>query len=292
MKPSRLPYYCDPRLLPAPLPTKQEIEASTRILAQEGWHKVVAVGRHFIVKYGPTIRQIEGENLLFVNQHSNIPAPRLYAMYRDDDSKLYLVMEAVDGDTLANLWPTLSSEAKCRIMAKLGSIVKELRSLPPAVFYGSLTGEGLPHPLFWSRENDPSECGPFQSQNDFNLALAKRSRCIWEENGKPGYISDFFEKYLSRVLHDHPPTFTHGDLQRKNIIVRPVPSNDPGIEQDYDLTLVDWESAAWYPTYWEYANTMLGFQWDDDWLNMLETVITPYPAEAVMMKMVWQALIS
>jgi len=101
-------------------------------------------------KYGHAVREIEGGDLLFIKQHLEIPAPRLYVMYRDDDAKVYIVMDAVAGDTLENLWPTLSFEAKSRIMKNLGSIIKELHSLLPPKLYGSITEGGLPHTLFWS----------------------------------------------------------------------------------------------------------------------------------------------
>ncbi|KAN0119427.1 Protein kinase-like domain containing protein [Hyaloscypha variabilis] len=231
-------------------------------------------------RHSSRITKIEGGDLLFIKQHLEIPAPRLYVMYRDDDAKVYIVMDAVAGDTLENLWPILSFEAKSRIMKNLGSIIKELHSLLPPKLYGSIT-EG----------NIPSECGPFQNEHEFNMALARKSRSNWAYSRRHGYILDFFENNLSRALRDHPPTFTHADLQPKNIIVRQLPLNEQDLEKGHELTLVDWESVAWYPNYWEYANAVLAYFWEDDWLNMLETTITPYPAEAVMIKMVWQDLI-
>ena len=51
------------------------------------------------------------------------------------------------------------------------------------------------------------------------------------------------------ALHDHASVFTHGDFQRKNIL----------IGDDSNLVLVDWESAGWYQSYWEYAIAM--FTW-------------------------------
>jgi len=42
---------------------------------------------------------------------------------------------------------------------------------------------------------------------------------------------------------------THGDLSFRNIIV-----------QGEKLTgIVDWETAGWYPDYWEYASTFYSF---------------------------------
>ena len=51
--------------------------------------------------------------------------------------------------------------------------------------------------------------------------------------------------------------FTHGDIAPRNILV----SND--LEKTV-LGIVGWESAGWYPAYWEYANMMKPSQ-DHDW---------------------------
>jgi len=40
-----------------------------------------------------------------------------------------------------------------------------------------------------------------------------------------------------------PPVFTHGDLSSLNILVR----------GDKITGIIDWETAGWYPSYWEYT---------------------------------------
>jgi hypothetical protein len=62
-------------------------------------------------------------------------------------------MEEVAGDPLEKFWSTLSFEAKRRIMKSLGSIAKELRSLPAPKLYDSITEGNLPHPPFWFQGN-------------------------------------------------------------------------------------------------------------------------------------------
>ena len=90
-----LPFFRNSSELPAPLPTKQEINDSATILkGTETWatQKVVVVGQHFLVKYGSRTSQIEGDNLLFVEQNLRIPAPRLYAMWQELDGVMYIIM--------------------------------------------------------------------------------------------------------------------------------------------------------------------------------------------------------
>jgi len=56
--PIPLPYLKYPNFLPAPLPTREDIEASTTILeGNNPYHKVVLVGQHFVVKYSAYVDQ-------------------------------------------------------------------------------------------------------------------------------------------------------------------------------------------------------------------------------------------
>lgn len=62
----------------------------------------------------------------------------------------------------------------------------------------------------------------------------------------------FTKKYFARVLQGHRPTFTHGDVQQKNIMVVENTSrpDDQG-GRSFDIVLVDWENAGWFPDFWE-----------------------------------------
>jgi hypothetical protein len=43
------------------------------------------------------------------------------------------------------------------------------------------------------------------------------------------------------------------------------------------VSLVDWEFAGWYPSYWEYYSAMLSCPMDDDWVNYVDTtILDPY----------------
>jgi thiamine kinase-like enzyme len=82
--------------------------------------------------------------------------------------------------------------------------------------------------------------------------------------------------------------FTHSDLQPKNVLVKEVKG---GLyEKEFHVSLVDWESAGWYPVYWEYFAAFLSLKWNDDWCSKVEKIIDAWPAEAIMMKMIHQDL--
>lgn len=88
--------------------------------------------------------------------------------------------------------------------------------------------------------------------------------------------NSFFGTILRKMLRDdHSIVFTHGDLNMLNILVR-----DGRI-----VALLDWESAGFYPEYWEYACARTAVDWEtstlQDWCTFLDTCLKPYYVQAV-----------
>jgi hypothetical protein len=165
--PLHLPYFRNPEELPAPLPTTSEILGSNDIIKGiEPWatRKVVGVGEHFIVKYSPN-DQIEGENLLFL-ERNNLQgfAPQLYAMWKEADGTLFLVMGRLRGDTLETLWPTLPEFDKDCILAKIRAILIQIRTTPHQGFFGSVDKSHTPHHLFYWPNYPAHISGPFTTE--------------------------------------------------------------------------------------------------------------------------------
>ena len=292
--PLHLPYFRKLEDLPAPLPTTSQILASNDILkGTEAWatRKVVGVSEHFVVKYSCTNDQIEGENLLFLEQ-SNFRgfAPQLYAMWKEADGTLFLVMERLRGNTLESLWPGLQDSDKERILAKTRAILIKIRTMPHSGFYGSVDQSHMPHHLFYWPTYPANISGPFTTERALIEGLISKSRLKAQENGRHPYLADFFEQQLMHdlVVDGRSPIFTHSDIQRKNILVEEV----EGIENEkrFRVSLVDWESAGWYPVYWEYFAAFLSWKWNDDWSNKVVAAVDAWPAEAAMMKMIHQDL--
>ncbi|KAI9852825.1 MAG: hypothetical protein M1824_001712 [Vezdaea acicularis] len=221
----QLPYFRDVSELPAPLPTKEEIHASSNVVKGGEIHdfrRVVIVGQHFLVKYGRYAGRIEGENLAFIEQHLQIQAPRLYAMWREPTGELYIIMELIHGEPLNTKWPTLAEEERTLILGKMRSTFDKMRALPSPGFFGSVTGGKVPHALFWTPHDDPKVNGPFENHRELILGLAEKSWLNGALNKCRSYRADFFEKHLSRTLEDHTPTFTHTDLLRQNVMMQQI----------------------------------------------------------------------
>jgi len=254
-----LPYYRDSAS--SALPTATEIENATTTLPSNrdpryNGRKVVV--REYVVKVGACVSENEGNVLLFIEQHLSIPAPRLHAMYYKN-SKLHLVMQLMPGDNLQTLWPRLSEDEKASVTRQLRQMVEEMRSLSPPGFFSSISRGSLLHQFLLSPNNDPRIAGPFDSEEALNAALALQSHQLWEYNDRHGWISDFFHRNLARALRDHPSTFTHSDLHPQNVLVKAKTRGRRDRKELVVSGIVYWETAGWYPSYWEYAACFVDF---------------------------------
>lgn len=64
---------------------------------------------------------------------------------------------------------------------------------------------------------------------------------------------------------DIPIVFTHGDLNRGNIMISPKGNQPARI-----VAIIDWHQSGWMPVYWEYCKaswcTRAGDEWRDHYL--------------------------
>lgn len=53
----------------------------------------------------------------------------------------------------------------------------------------------------------------------------------------------------------------------------------------FKVKMIDWASARWYPSYWDYALSLCSIDWDDDWELWISTMLSPYHSEAPLFQM-------
>ncbi|KAG7288259.1 hypothetical protein NEMBOFW57_007790 [Staphylotrichum longicolle] len=253
-------------------------------IADDTYQRVVLVRERLVVKYGVPawVSENEGHALLLLAKYPSVPAPRLYAMYREGN-RLFLVMEFKQGTQLSTVWDGLSEHNKLNIAGRLRDIFTQVRQIPSPGVFGNVTGGPLRHRFFSSAEPAPELNGPFREERDFSVAMARRSRSNWESNGYKPWTSEFLERHLPTALAGHPSVFTHDDLQRKNVLVSQVVappdsgSPDENGEKSRVTAALDWEEAGWYPSYREYAAAFVDFVWNDDWPRRVRELLTPAP---------------
>ncbi|PWY83763.1 kinase-like protein [Aspergillus sclerotioniger CBS 115572] len=269
-----LPYFATD--LPSPLPTEADIDAAADITLAYGSRRVVAIGSHYVIKYGRGVDLIEGENMLYVRKNTRIPVPRVYALFSHPETrKKYIVMERIAGQTLLSLWPQLSLSENETVAATLKTYFTELRQLSSPGYYGSLGERCLYDAIFWTHGSNPEINGPFTSHETLIEAMALK----YTYDGRPAYRADFYRQCLPRVLHSDGSIFTHGDFQRKNIMVqRSVDS--AGKPAALQVIVIDWEKSGWYPRYWDYCYAICVLRYDDDWCLWLENMLEPFACES------------
>ncbi|TPX25060.1 hypothetical protein DIZ76_010509 [Coccidioides immitis] len=279
----KLPYFAPD--IPYSLPTPAEIQAAPLLVSHNGY-KVVKVSDHFVVKFGRAsqVDLLEGLNMLFVQQATKLKVPRVYALYNDPESSTnYIIMEFIKGDTLDTQWAHLTHCEKSEIAMILRQYFDELRSFPSPGFFGSIGKSHLLHGIFWTSQPTPSINGPFNSEAALNEALALKY--LETADTRTTYKADFYRRSLSHVFRGHDPKFTHADFQRKNVIIRRLPGNANTNTNQYEVTLIDWELAGWYPSYWEYSVAMCASRWDDDWDEWVAKILQPFNAEFPWLRM-------
>ncbi|KAL4778105.1 kinase-like protein [Aspergillus varians] len=265
-----------------PLPTLAEIEAATELLSTPDTSaKVVRVKGQFAVKTGHGVPLIEADNMKFLAANSKVPVPKVYAAFRDPNTnKTYIIMEYIIGDTLQQLLPSLSPTEKDMVSSLIKDAITELRSIPPPDpgYFGMLNRQPFLDGVFWTEGLNPEISGPFANQEDMNLALLKK---LGETESEP-YIR-LLRNMTHQTLNGHRAVFTHGDLQPKNIIVE-------RLTEGFRITLIDWESAGWYPEFWDFCNATIACRFKPDWLELVPGILDQYPVQFLMMQVVYSSV--
>jgi Phosphotransferase enzyme family len=270
-------YFAASATLPAKLPTIAEILASQDVLKELGGRKIVGVGDHFVAKYGSRVDLLEGETMLFLNQSTTIPLPRVYAFFYDSDTKHnYIIMERICGEPLASAWPQMTDHEKETTTTALQVFFEKMRKLKSPGGYCRLNQHGLPGHIFRPADSLEERSGRFDSESDLNDALLAK----YVESGLPKFKAEFYSQIFKRVFRDHEPTFTHADFQRKNIMIQRSSGANQSAEtrenSKLEVVVIDWENAGWYPSYWEYTIAIFTCgTFSDDWFRWVNKMLDP-----------------
>ncbi|KAI9668293.1 MAG: hypothetical protein M1821_001113 [Bathelium mastoideum] len=209
------------------------------------------------VKSSRFISLSEATTMKYIRDNTSIPVPRVICSF-SYKSVTYIAMERIRGKMLTVVWPSLSESSRSKVLTQLKNLVKAMRELkPPKGFEGVANVAGGPlTDMRLPRTNDGF--GPFVTIQEFHKFL---------RNGLTSRPD--LEPEINRMIeqHDGPwprPTFTHGDLSSLNVLV----------DGDIITGIIDWETAGWYPYYWEYITAhqvnASNFFWKDQIDNFLE----------------------
>ncbi|KAF5316495.1 hypothetical protein D9619_006363 [Psilocybe cf. subviscida] len=197
-------------------------------------------------------------NILF--EKTNIPVPRVRRVINWRGNYI-LVMDHIQGPTLAEVWPTYSLWMKIRVAFTLRRYVRELFRVKASV-------ETPPGPL---SNEEPKIC--------YLPSIFGNIRSTRGPFGSYKELTAFFNSryWLGRKVDDHPLmnesfddssplVITHNALDRRHIIVG----------EDGHLWVVGWASAGYYPPWFEYVSMDSIICTDRFWELVAPFVCGPY----------------
>ncbi|KAL5120231.1 hypothetical protein ACEQ8H_001789 [Pleosporales sp. CAS-2024a] len=82
----------------------------------------------------------------------------------------------------------------------------------------------------------------------------------------------FVSSFPGKTKFRRPLVFTHGDLSSLNVLA----------SGEEIVGIVDWETAAWYPSYWEYTTAWHGNPQNQFWRDEVDEFLEPMPKELEM----------
>jgi hypothetical protein len=174
-------------------------------------------------------------------------------------------MERIKGDIIGNGWVRRSEESKAKLLGQLKETIAKMRELQPPENIGVASVDG--GTLFDCRDLGPTlRFGPFDTTQDFHRYLRRGMEFDSRLNLD---VQDFINQQNNNKW---PLKFTHGDLSSLNIIVR----------GDTLVGLIDWETAGWYPSYWEYTTACQDIPQNSFWANEIDKFLQPMPEELAM----------
>ncbi|KAJ4011814.1 hypothetical protein NW766_007114 [Fusarium irregulare] len=218
-----------------------------------------------------TIRN-EYNALQVLEQKTSIPAPRaldIVSPDTGDDDFSYLLMSRVPGTSLATCQDALSDQDCATVSAQLKDCISQMRDIPnpSKMAICNTLGEACRDP----RIRDWAPIGPCPDEASFSQHLR-----FSDEPSRRG----------------HKIVFTHGDLNPRNIMVERT-TNSTGARGWRLSGIIDWETAGYYPDYWDYTKSMFeSFRWTRRYNNMIEGVFSEfgdYSEELAVEKRAWES---
>ncbi|PYI11270.1 kinase-like protein [Aspergillus sclerotiicarbonarius CBS 121057] len=214
------------------------------------------------VKYGDRVHLSEASTMRFIAKHTSIPVPKVFCAFTHS-GKTYIVMERIKGKMIGIGWVKRPEQSKAKLLSQLAKHITEMRQLQPPDGMGvASVDNGL---LFDCRVPGPRNSfrlGPFDTVQDFHRHLRMG---VEFDAGHDPEIQTLIEQHGK----NSPLVFTHGDLSSVNILAR----------DDEIAGIIDWETAGWYPSYWEYTTAHQVNPHNSFWEIEIDKFLQPMPEE-------------
>ncbi|KAH9883044.1 hypothetical protein J1614_000411 [Plenodomus biglobosus] len=228
---------------------------------------IILLSGKICVKCGTGVSLNEATTMQFVAKHTSIPVPRVYCAFAKQN-RAYIVIKRIHGEPIGAGWYKRSEESKAKILDQLKKMIEEMRSITPREDIGVAHVDGGPSydPRLPGKSN---HFGPFRTIQDFHRHLRGG------QEAHPEHKPEISELISRQEKISGPLVFTHGDLSSLNILA----------SGDEIVGIVDWETAGWYPSYWEYTSAWNVNPQNQFWRNEVGKFLQPMPEELEMEKL-------
>ena len=236
---------------------------ATRCDQSIGW-SIVRLSRSICVKCGPLIDLNEAVSMQVARELTTVPVPKVYCAF-SRRGITYILMEYIRGETLWSYWQGIGEETKENLRNQLKAIMAELREVRQPVSGRIQAPNG--GKIYDDRYTEGAErsFGPFVTVQDFHLWLRRGISLPLKESPENAIerSADIEEMKRLQDRRDYSTVVTHGDLSSSNTIVK----------NNRTVGIIDWESAAWYPDYWELTSAWNVNHTDEFWRPEIEKIL-------------------
>jgi serine/threonine protein kinase len=249
-----------PHRLPTPQEIAVEVKSKRRLNGVKWGAPVIRIFDCYVVKVGGSSLVQEAENLLYLEEHCLVRAPKLYAAFMSSEAHCdtgeksefllwYIVLEYIPGHSLESQVKLLSPGKLEEVATSFTEQMSLLRSVRLDSFhYGRVYNQAWsPHwLLLQSRHENPNMIGPFSTYEEW---LAVLSDCAHMNAACSGFLPDLGHDEVETLERFWPtlskapsrPTLTHHDLKHDNMIIQEDSTGR------LSVVIIDWQLLSWQP---------------------------------------------
>ncbi|KAL1952060.1 hypothetical protein VTO73DRAFT_1209 [Trametes versicolor] len=217
------------------------------------------------IKYSTLGRPVEAEATRFVGTHTSIPVPVIVDCF-PAENKIWIVMSRLPGDALEAYYDEITPDVEQHLARQLAPLLASLRAIPPPSSAVCGFDQGPCHCERMAMDAIP--LGPFEDIDAFHQSLLDRAGMRIPDGVDAALVHETIRRAHTRP---HRLCLTHNDLGPHNILV----------DEDWNITgIVDWETCAWLPEYWELTKGTYLWQFrNGPWERIMLSVFQDYAEE-------------
>jgi hypothetical protein len=201
------------------------------------------IGKNRVVKHGLGVCKAGAFSMQFIQQHTTLPVPKVYAYFQDGKRERYgyIVMERMPGVPLVEVLGDLDDSACDAIVEELKGYMAEMKRLDSPGSWGMLGKNGVYHGGYFVYRHSPTN-GDAGIGNSWKATSMKEFLAYFAISAGIDLSKGENTKYIAGIDFERPPYFTQGDLLPENIMY--------DVESRRITGIIDWQLSGWYPYFW------------------------------------------